>query len=575
MENGTNARMEMTGKFADLKYGRPDPKRVKSEMAACVKCLSDAKTFEEADAAFVDFQIIMEGWETQSTIAYVRNTMNMKDEFYDGEIKFFNSEGPKLMLSLKKAIKAVLKSPFRGRFEEKYGSHMFKDMEVAQKLVKPSTILPSIREANLGTAYSKTAAACSVEFMGEKCNFYGLLRHMQSTDRAERKAAFDAWAGLYEGISDKLDEQYRKLVAVRRKIAKRLGFADYIDYVYPARGRYDYTAKDVAEFREAVRKYITPLCTELYREQAEQLGLEKLEYYDEELCFPDGNAKPEGTPEELTEKARRMYEEMSPETGEFFNFMTEHGLLDLVTRENKHLGGYMTFLADYKAPFIFSNFNGTSADIDVLTHEAGHAFEGYYASRRLPLAQLTGSTSEINEIHSMAMEFFAYPWIDRFCGENAAKYRYAHFTETIKTIPYLVSVDEFQHRVFENPAAGPQEWREIWKDIEQKYMPWRSYDGNKFLEGGGFWMQKQHIFLYPFYYVDYAMAELDSLALYRMKCEGEDAFGSYLKLCGLGGVYGYFETLERAGLPNPLKEETVKDVAEFAKRRAEELKAEL
>ena len=558
--------------FKDLKYERPDLKQFKKEIVKQLAKLKAAVSFEEADAAFLTMQHRMENLFTQNTIASIRNTMNMKDEFYDGEIRFFNRELPKQMMLLKKVNKALLESPFRPQMEEKYGSHMFRDLEVQLRMLKPTVILPTIRENNLTTEYSKTAAACSVEFMGEKCNFYGLLRHMQSPDRAERKAAFEAWAKLYESVSAKLDEQYGKLVKIRCTVAKRLGFRNFIDYVYLSRGRYDYDAEKVAAFREAVRTYITPLCEKLYREQAARLGLEKLEWYDEALVFPDGNALPIGTPEELTEKARQMYGEMSPETGEFFNFMTEHELLDLVTRENKHLGGYMTFLPDYKAPFIFSNFNGTSADVDVLTHEAGHAFEGYYAARRLPLQTLLSSTSEINEIHSMSMEFFAYPWMERFFGDKADKYRYAHFTDALKTIPYLVCVDEFQHRVFENPGSGPADWRRFWREIEKKYMPWRSYGGNDFLEGGGFWMQKQHIFLYPFYYIDYALAQLDAFSLYRKKTEGGDAWGRYLTLCGLGGMYGYLETLTRAGLPVPLETETVKAVAAFVETHAEELK---
>ena len=558
-------------KFKDLKYERPDLKQLKKDVKKRLGEFQAAESFEEADAAFLGLQHIMETVSTQGTIASIRNTMNMKDEFYDKEIQFFNNEGPKLMMLMNKVSKALLNSPFRPQMEEKYGKQMFLDTETQQRLIKLTTILPTIRENNLGTEYSKTAATCSVEFMGEKCNFYGLLRHMQSTDRAERKAAFEAWAKLYEGISGKLDEQYGKLVKTRCTIARRLGFKNYIDYIYLSRSRYDYDAKKVAEFREAVRTYITPLCEKLYQEQAERLGLQKLEWYDESLVFPDGNAVPIGTPDELVEKARQMYEEMSPETGEFFNFMTEHELLDLVTRENKHLGGYMTFLPDYKAPFIFSNFNGTSADIDVLTHEAGHAFEGYYASRRLPLMELTTSTSEINEIHSMSMEFFAYPYMERFFGDKTGKYRYAHFTESLKTIPYLVSVDEFQHKVFENPGSTSADWRKYWREIEKKYMPWRSYDGNEFLEGGGFWMQKQHIFLYPFYYIDYAMAQLDAFSLYHKKVEGGDAWESYLKLCSMGGMYGYFETLQRAGLPNPLLPETVQEIAAFVSEHAKTL----
>ncbi|MBR2672894.1 MAG: M3 family oligoendopeptidase [Oscillospiraceae bacterium] len=558
--------------FRELPYERPDVKKIKKEITRYLRLFNDARTFEDADTAFLGLMDMLESCFTLSTIASIRNTMNTKDEFYDGEVRFFNKETAKLMLILKKGIKAMLSSSFRTQFEEKYGTHLFEQMETRLKLIKPTIILPTIREGNLQTEYSKTAASCSVEFMGEKCNFYGLLRHMQSTDRSERRAAFEEWAKLYEGVSGKLEEQYGKLVRLRSTMARRLGFKSYIDYIYLSRGRYDYNAKKVEEFRESVRRYITPLCEELYSEQAERLGVDELRWYDESLCFTEGNAVPIGTPEELTEKTLAMYKEMSPETGEFFGFMKEHELYDFVTRENKHLGGYTTFLPDYRAPFIFSNFNGTSADVDVLTHEAGHAFEAYYASRRLPIQLLTMSTSEINEIHSMSMEFFAYPYLESFFGDKADKYRYAHFTDAIKHIPYLVSVDEFQHRVFENPDSTPEDWRKIWKDIEKKYMPWRSYDGNAFLESGGFWMQKQHIFLFPFYYVDYAMAQMDAFALFRMRAEGGDAWGSYLKLCGMGGMYGYFETLERAGLPNPLDPDTVKGVAEFGKQYSDVLK---
>ncbi len=559
-------------RFKDLTYARPNVSELKRNYLKAVSAFRKAKTFEEADKAYRASNEVINRVMTQYSIAYIRNTVNMKDAFYDEEMKFFNKAMPKLMPVMKKGVSAMLKTRFRPQFEELYGKHLFRNAETQEKLMKPSIILPSIRENILTTAYSKTAASCSVEFRGETCNFYGLLRHMQSTDREERREAFLAWAGLYEKVAPTLEEQYRKLIRIRCSIAGKLGFSNFIDYIYLARGRYDYTPEKVAAFREAVRTSITPICDEMYREQAERIGVDTLHWYDESLVFPEGNACPKGTPEELVEKARQMYASISPETKEFFDFMTTYELFDLVTRENKHLGGYCTMLPDYKAPFIFSNFNGTSADVDVLTHEAGHAFEYYYASRHLPIDELTGSTSEINEIHSMTMEHFAYPYMENFFGENADKYRYAHFCEALKTIPYLVSVDEFQHRVFENPSSGPADWRRFWREIEQKYMPWRDYDGNEFLGSGGFWMQKQHIFLYPFYYVDYALAQLGAFWLYRKEVREGGAWSNYLTLCSIGGKYGYFETLEKAGIPIPLDAAVVKEMAEFAEQQAEKLK---
>ncbi len=564
-----------TEKFRDIKYERPKAAKLVASLLKCKRQFKKAEGFEQANEIFLRFHEIIFKAGTQYVTAQIRNTINTKDAFYEKEMKFFNTALPMLMPVLKGCIEALLASPFRAEFEKEYGSHLFRNAEMQMKLQKAAIIPATVKENNLCTAYSKAAADCSVDFMGEKCNFYGLLRHMQSTDRAERQAAFAEWAKLYEKIAPTLEEQYGKMVRLRCSIAKKLGYESYIDYIYPSRGRYDYDAAKAAQFREAVRKYIVPVCEKMYKEQAERLGLEKLSWYDEALVFPDGNAKPEGTPAELVEKAREMYSDLSPETKEFFEFMTEHELFDLETREGKHLGGYCTTLLEYNAPFIFSNFNGTSADVDVLTHEAGHAFQFYYASRRLPVAELAGSTSEINEIHSMSMEHFAYSYMEKFFGEKADKYRYAHFCSAFRTIPYLVSVDEFQHRVFENPDSAPADWRRFWKEIEKKYMPWRSYDGNEFLESGGFWMQKQHIFLYPFYYIDYALAQLGAFHLYRKQTEGGDAWQDYLTLCSIGGKYGYFETLERAGIPCPLDEETVKQAAEFAERHAEELKAKI
>ena len=353
------------------------------------------------------------------------------------------------------------------------------------------------------------------------------------------------------------------MVPLRDKIAKKLGFSSYIEFIYLSYGRYDYTAEDVAKFRAQVKEKIVPLCLELRKEQEKRLGVDKLHYYDEELIFPEGNAVPEGTTAEMVAKAQKMYHELSKKTGEFFDFMVEHELFDLETKPGKQTGGYCTFLNTFKAPFIFSNFNGTSADVDVLTHEAGHAFEAYTAAKQIPFMDMVFPTSEVAEIHSMSMEHFTYPWMEAFFGKKADDYRYAHLMNAMEVIPYMVCVDEFQHKVFENIGMTAKERREVWHQLERKYMPWRNYDGHKFLEEGGFWMQKQHIFVNPFYYIDYALAQICAFQFFeRSKKEPEQAWADYYRLCQAGGSKGYFELLEMAGLKNPFADGTVEDVVE-------------
>ena len=544
--------------FSEMKYERPDVEGLKAALRDATERVAQAKSYEEVRGAFFDVQDKMDGAFTLFSIAHVRNTMNTTDEFYDGEVSWLREQMAwmtPLSIAWKKALAC---SPFRKDFEAEFGSQLFRLLD-AELQTEDEKIVPElIRQGEICQQYSKTAAQASTDFRGEECNFYGLLKHMQSTDRQERKDAFEAWAALYEKISPELDSQYTELVSLRDGMARKIGFPTYTEMAYPARGRFDYTQEDAARFREQIRQIVTPAVAEIRERQRIRLGVDKLRYYDESLLFPEGNARPIGTTQELVDKAQRMYREMSPETGEFFDFMKEYRLFDLETRPGKHLGGYMTAFKKYKAPFIFSNFNGTDADVDVLTHEAGHAFQGYVAMRSIPLSDLCGSTAEINEIHSMSMEHFAYPWMDAFFGDKAEQYRTAHLIGALSVIPYLVSVDEFQHRVYAEPGMSATDRRHVWREIEKKYTPWRDYDGNAFLEEGGFWMQKQHIFLYPFYYIEYALSQICAFQYYgRMKEDRGAAWADYLRLCRAGGMKGYFELLETGNLLNPFREGTV------------------
>lgn len=563
-------------KFCDIQYERPDFAALSKQCQEFAKKIKKARSYDEFKGLMTDFENATKHAETMLTVSSIRNTANEMDEFYENEEKANAAGGARLQLDTQKVLRAAFRSPYRAEFDKEFGPQLLKTAEMNDRLMSPKIVPQIIKEADLGREYSKAVAVCSVDFRGEKCNFYGLMKHMESTDRAERKEAFLAWAKMYEEVSPKLDAIYDKLVALRVKKAKKLGFKSYIDYVYLERERYDYNAGDVENFRKQVRDFIVPLCAEIYKKQADRIGIDRMHWYDEALVFPEGNANPIGSKDELVEKARKMYTEMSPETAEYFAYMVEHDLFDLETRPGKHMGGYCTFMPEEKAPFIFSNFNGTSADVDVLTHEAGHAFEAYTASRNLPFTGQAFSTSEINEIHSMAMEHFAYPWMDSFFGKNADKYRFAHLCGAITCIPYLVSVDEFQHRVFENPRMSAKERRAVWHEIETVYMPWRDYDGNAFLSEGGFWMQKQHIFLYPFYYVDYALAQTCAFQFFaKAEEDRKAAWNGYVELCKRGGSLGYFETLESAGLKNPFRDGTVEETMAVIRKILKEFESKL
>ncbi|MBQ7277104.1 MAG: M3 family oligoendopeptidase [Bacilli bacterium] len=548
-------------KFKDIEYVRPNKKELLKVGKESINKMKNSENYEEFKEAYKVMEEKMIDFYSMSTICYIRNTIDMNDKFYDKENKYISMLSGSYSSLLLKLTDVILESKYKSELEKEYGSFLLKDLEMSKKTMSKKIIFLLIKTSLLGQKYSKKVALCKTNFRGEECNFYGLLKHMQDVDRDVRREAFHAWADLYESVSKDLDKIYDKLVIDRVKIAKKLKFDSFIDYSYISRGRYDYSKEDVKIFRKEVKEYIVPLANKLYEEQAKRLEIDKLHWYDEDLTFKDGNALPQGSKDELVSKAKEMYSDLSSEAKEFFEFMTNHDLFDLDTRPGKHLGGYCTFIPKFKAPFIFSNFNGTSQDVDVLTHEAGHAFQGYIGSRHINNILLMNSTSEINEIHSMSMEHFTYPYMDKFFGENSDKYLYHHLTNAIKVIPYLVSVDLFQHKVFENPKMTALERRKIWRDIEKEYMPWRDYEDNEFLNNGGFWMQKQHIFLHPFYYIDYALAQTCAFQfLIKYRNDFDSAWNDYLNLCKAGGTKGYFDLLEVANLKNPFKEGTVKEV---------------
>lgn len=549
-----------------MQYVRPDGEALIRDIREATNGLKDSKVYETARNIFWKIQEEATHFETMSSLASVRNTIDTTDEFYEKEMEYLFGMQPKIDVEMKAFQEALLASDFLEEFEKELGELYMQQLKANIRLTDACNVELQVKESMLKQEYSKIAAAPTTEFHGEELNFYGLLKKMQSDDRLIRKEALEAWSALYESISGKLDEIYTELMKLRLQMAENLGFESYEDMVFLKMGRFTYTPEDLAVFRQQVCEHVVPICEKLFENQRQRLGLDALHYYDESMVFPDGNAMPMGTTQELLDKAGKMYREISKETGEFFDFMLEYDLFDLETRNGKQQGGYCTTFPDFKAPFIFSNFNGTDADIDVLTHEAGHSFEAYEAMRRIPLTEQTFSTSEVAEIHSMSMEFFTYPWMELFFGEQAEKYRKSHLWDALECVPYMACVDEFQHRVYDEKLFDAMERRKVWSELEKKYMPWRDYDGNAFLENGGFWMQKQHIFMYPFYYIDYALARFGSLEYYgHMMQDYQSAWKDYYHLCCAGGSKSYPELLKIGNLSSPFEEGTVKNVLELIK----------
>lgn len=544
-------------KFKDYKYERPNYEEIKKSFLELVDKIKNASTYDEQKLHINQLNNIRKHIETMSTLASIRNSINTADEFYDEEQNYWDEQGPLYTELNSDFYKAIVNSKFKDEIKKDYSEQFYKICEYSLKSFSPEIISDLQEENKLMSKYTKLLASAKINFKGEELNLSGLYKYMLSSDRNEREQSSKAYYNYFGEHEEEFDEIYDQLVHVRHNMAKKLGFKNFVELGYIRMDRTDYNPKMVVNLRKQILEYIVPLCNKLYEKQAKRLNLDKLTYIDENLEFLDGNATIKGDSDYIIENGIKMYQELSQETKEFFDFMLENELMDLETKHNKSAGGYCTYIPDYKAPFIFSNFNKTSEDMDVLTHEAGHAFQ-LYMSRDIDMQEINFPTLDSCEIHSMSMEFITYPWMETFFKEDSDKYKFAHLTSAIKFLPYGVVVDEFQHVVYDNPNMTSDERKKVWRDLEKKYLPHRDYEDNEILERGCWFFKQGHIFKDPFYYIDYVLAQICAFQfLKKMEEDRISGWEDYLRICKVGGTQSFLQIVKTGNLISPFDDKCI------------------
>jgi len=547
-------------KFKEFNYQRPDLSEVQAKFTNLLAKFDLAEDVEQQDVAMEEINALRNEFESMEQIVHIRHTIDTTDAFYENEQAFFDEKMPIYQGLISRYYQSLVNSKFRLALEEKWGKQLFVKAELTLKTFAPEIIEELQQENKLSSDYTKLLASAKIMFEGEERNLPGLVPFQLSTDRATRKRANEAKYTFFQTNEVKLDEIYDGLVKVRARMAEKLGYTNFIELGYARMMRSDYTPDMVANFRKQVKESIVPVASKLRERQRKRLELATLPYYDEKYNFQTGNAKPQGDPNWIVDNGRRMYHELSKETGEFFQFMVDNELMDLVSKKGKAGGGYCAYISHYQVPYIFSNFNGTSGDIDVLTHEAGHAFQ-VYCSKNFQIPEYHWPTYEACEIHSMSMEFFTWPWMEHFFKEDTAKYKFTHLSDALLFIPYGVSVDEFQHFVYAHPEASPQDRKAVWREIEKKYLPHRNYEDNDYLERGSYWHQQGHIFGNPFYYIDYTLAQICAFQFWiRSRENSESAWSDYLRLCQAGGSQSFLELIKLANLDSPFQDGCIASV---------------
>ena len=555
-------------KFTEMPYTRPDMESAKAEVAALTARLTEAPDYAAAKAVFLEYQESQKHLMTLCTLAEIRNSIDTRDEFYDTEVKYINAAMPEVQQYAQGFTAALLNSPFRADFEAEYGDLMFVNAEIALKSFSPEIIPEMQAEADLTMAYQKLIASAQIPFEGGTYTLSQLTPFKTDPDDARRLAAWKAEGQWYKDNQAELDRIYDELTHLRDTMGKKLGYEGYTTLGYYRMGRNCYGEADVKQFRAAVVKYLVPVADAIYRAQAERLGKTyPMSFADNALMFRSGNPRPAGTAEDILRQGDRFYDELSPETSEFFRTMRAQELLDVLSTEGKAGGGYCTGIPDYEVPFIFANFNGTQGDVEVVTHEAGHAFACWMNRDRIPMDYMWPSM-EACEVHSMSMEFFAWPWAEGFFGADTRKFLYSHLAGALTFIPYGTMVDHFQHEVYARPDMTPAERHGVWKELLGVYMPWVKLDGEIpfYAEGEG-WQRQSHIYGSPFYYIDYCLAQTVALRFWAMiQNDLSDAWAHYMAYTKEGGSKTFTDLLKHAGLDTPFDEACLRAVCEEANK---------
>lgn len=555
--------------FRQMDRPDPSPASLQPEYDALLRELQHATSGEERYRVLQKWDALRKQIHTWAALVSLHFHQDTADPEKRARRDKLNEMAPKLThldVGFKRALLAL---EDRDNLAPHIGHHCFDLWEADARTFDPSIQDDLAEEAKLCSEYTELRSSAKIPFQGETHNLSSIGKFLSEGDRSVRYEASKARWTFFEENAQEFDEIFDKLVKLRTKIAKKLGYASFTDLAYDRMNRTEYNAADVEVFRNEIREKIVPIAVALREQQRQRLGVDKLMAWDEPVTDPSGNPKPQGDVPWQTQRAQAMYNKMHPELGAFFALMDEKSLLDLDTRPTKAGGGFCTSFPYWGVPFVFANFNGTKHDVTVLTHEIGHAFQ-FYQSRTQPLLDYQSPTLEACEIHSMSLEFLCYPWMDKFFGEDADRFRRVHLADALEFLPYGAAVDHFQHMVYANPEATPQERNQMWKEVEALYLPDRDYGDLPHCPEGGLWQHQLHIYEVPFYYIDYALAQSVALQFWALsKKNFPDALDRYVALCSRGGEAPFTDLVTSTGLRSPFEPGALSQIVDPARELLE------
>lgn len=556
----------MLAAFPDYVVPQPDLTETTAKYEKLHSRLASAVCVSDCLAIVADWDDLLCQFKEWSSLTYIRFQQDTKNADYKATMDELDAITPKYADLETKFKQALLDSPFRNELEQPLTSMLFAKWECNTRSFAPAIEEDMAAEAKLQSAYTTLTAGAEIKFRGETFTISELDKFGDDADREAREGACRANSQWFIDNAPELDRIYDEQVKLRHTMAGKLGYDNFIELGYQRMDRIGYGPKEVAIFRDEIRDKVVPLALEIAAKQRSTIGVENLMFWDHSVHSLKGNPKPQGGHDWMLDQATEMFNEMGHGLDSFFEEMKAREVMDLKSRKGKAGGGFCDFLHQYEFPFIFSNFNGTRGDVDVFTHEVGHAFQSY-SSRNQPMSDIVWPTTEACEIHSMALEFLTWPHMEKFYGESAAEeLRRIHLSVYLQFLCYGVSIDHFQHLIYEKPDATPEERNAMWQEIERTYLPWWDFADLPAESSGRLWQQKAHIYQSPFYYIDYCLALTGAMQFWsKSRTDSEGTLKAYAELCTLGGSLPYTGLLESAGLCSPFEPGCLDELIQDAK----------
>ncbi len=506
---------------------------------------------------------------------YINMTRHTEDE--DAKrayLAFIENVEPKLKKAGFELDKKIARSEHTDKLDpDRYGV-LIRDMKADVELFRDENVPLQTQDTKLGQQYSEVCGAMTVEFEGEERTLPQMARYMEVTDRSTREAAWRSVSERRHQDHEKISGLFDQMISLRKQIAANAGFDNYRDYMFKAKHRFDYTPEDCEDFHKAAEEVCVPLYRKLNAERAEMLGVDSLRPWDLAVDVKGRDPlQPFDGADELINKSSALFHKMPGGLGELFDRMRQGDCLDLESRKGKAPGGYQYQRDRSRQPFIFMNAAGLGRDVEVMIHESGHAFHSMLCEHD-PLVTYRHSPIEFAEVASISMELLAFPYLGEFYDEQEAnRARRDQLAGYVRLLPWIATIDAFQHWLYLNPDHTREQRTEKWLELDERFgaaVDWSGLEDHRTI----MWQRQLHLFEVPFYYIEYGIAQLGALQLWLQSLADEQrAINNYRQALSLGGSKPLPELFQAAELTFDFSPDTTRRLMDAVQHELEKLPA--